>query len=52
MTRQMVAVLSMLFGLLALAGLAVLVRAVFTAPWGYQDQTGFHYGFPPSQLVD
>ncbi len=48
----MVTVLVMAIAVLAAAGLAVLACAVFTAPWGYQDQDGFHYGFPSTQLVD
>lgn len=28
------------------AGFAWLLLAIITAPEGYQDQTGFHYGRP------
>lgn len=49
---EMLTVLLMTIAVLAVAGLAVLAGAVFAAPWGYQDQDGFHYGFPSTQLVE
>jgi len=36
--------------LLLLAGWAVLAYGVLAAKPGYQDETGFHTGTPPSRL--
>jgi len=42
----------MAIGAVAAGGLLVFLHALVTAPLGYQDETGFHFGVPATELVE
>lgn len=41
-----------ILGGLGILGMTALVVAGFTAPIGYQDEAGFHYGVEPKPAVE
>lgn len=47
-----VSVLLTAIGVVAASGLLVFLHALVTAPLGYQDEMGFHFGLPASELVE
>jgi hypothetical protein len=39
-------------GIAAVGALITMLYAVVSAPFGYQDETGFHFGVPDSERVE
>ena len=48
----MFTIFAFVIGIGCIAGLVVLAYATVTAPFGYQDESGFHFGQPTRTYVD